>query len=229
MKKALFVFAILLFSVSSVFAQESKYRIDGKSYSKQIYDENNNQITNFKNWELIQDFYISPDNKKMLVYHKPDKAKAYLMTLYDLEPIQIIAECEPGWACHDIKWTKDFLIKVWGTSGGGTRFEYRSYKDLSIVREVVSYHPFEDVEDSILINPDSTMRKIEFYNYSDGTEIKTIDCIKELAEKNIYAGWIQINEVRKVGKRKFEFYIEGNLSIEGRENEEFQTVLELKL
>lgn len=229
MKKALFVVVILLFSVSSGFAQEPKYRIDGKSYSKQIYDENNNQITNFENWEYIKDFYISPDNKKMLVYHKPDKAKAYLMTLYDLEPIQIIAECEPGWACHDIKWTKDFLIKVWGTSGGGTRFEYRSYKDLSIVREVVSYHPFEDVEDSILINPDSTMRKIEFYNYSDGTEIKTIDCIEELAEKNIYAGWIQINEVRKVGKRKFEFYIEGNLSIEGRENEEFQTVLELKL
>lgn len=229
MKKALFVVVILLFSVSSGFAQEPKYRIDGKSYSKQIYDENNNQIKNFENWEYIKDFYISPDNKKMLVYHKPDKAKAYLMTLYDLEPIQIIAECEPGWACHDIKWTKDFLIKVWGTSGGGTRFEYRSYKDLSIVREVVSYHPFEDVEDSILINPDSTMRKIEFYNYSDGTEIKTIDCIKELAEKNIYAGWIQINEVRKVGKRKFEFYIEGNLSIEGRENEEFQTVLELKL
>ncbi len=229
MKKALFVVVILLFSVSSGFAQEPKYRIDGKSYSKQIYDENNNQITNFKNWELIQDFYISPDNKKMLVYHRPDKAKAFLMTLYDLESKKIIAECEPGWACHDIKWTKDFLIKVWGTSGGGTRFEYRSYKDLSIVREVVSYHPFEDVEDSILINPDSTMRKIEFYNYSDGTEIKTIDCIKELAEKNIYAGWIQINEVRKVGKRKFEFYIEGNLSIEGRENEEFQTVLELKL
>ena len=229
MKKALFVVVILLFSVSSGFAQEPKYRIDGKSYSKQIYDENNNQITNFENWEYIKDFYISPDNKKMLVYHKPDKAKAYLMTLYDLESIQIIAECEPGWACDDIKWTKDFLIKVWGTSGGGTRFEYRSYKDLSIVREVVSYHPFEDVEDSILINPDSTMRKIEFYNYSDGTEIKIIDCIKELAEKNIYAGWIQIDEVRKVGKRKFEFYIEGNLSIEGRENEEFQTVLELKL
>lgn len=229
MKKALFVIVVLLFSVSLVFAQESKYRIDGKSYSKQIYDENSNQITNFKNWELIQDFYISPDNKKMLVYHRPDKAKAFLMTLYDLESKKIIAECEPGWACDDIKWTKDFLIKVWGTSGGGTRFEYRSYKDLSIVREVVSYHPFEDVEDSILINPDSTMRKIEFYNYSDGTEIKTIDCIKELAEKNIYAGWIQINEVRKVGKRKFEFYIEGNLSIEERENEGFQTVLELKL
>lgn len=229
MKKALFVVVILLFSVSSGFSQEPKYRIDGKSYSKQIYDENNNQITNFKNWEYIKDFYISPDNKKMLVYHKPDKAKAYLMTLYDLESIKIIAECEPGWACHDVKWTKDYLIKVWSTSGGGTRFEYRSYEDLSIVREVVSYHPFEDVEDSILINPDSTMRKIEFYNYSDGTEIKTIDCLRELADKNIFAGWIQINEVKKVGKRKFEFYIEGNLSIEGRENEEFQTVLELKL
>ena len=93
---------------------------------------------------------------------------------------------EPGWACHDVKWTKDYLIKVWSTSGGGTRFEYRSYEDLSIVREVVSYHPFEDVEDSILINSDSTMRKIEFY-------------------------------------------IEGNLSIEGREEEEFQTIIEIQI
>ncbi len=228
MKKVFLIF-ILLFIYSFAFSQEPKYRIDGKSYSQQIYDENNNQITNFKNWEYIKDFYISPDNKKMLVYHKPDKAKAYLMTLYDLESIKIIAECEPGWACHDVKWTKDYLIKVWSTSGGGTRFEYRSYEDLSIVREVVSYNPFEDVEDSILINPDSTMRKIEFYNYSDGTEIKTIDCLRELADKNIFAGWIQINEVKKVGKLKYEFYIEGNLSIEGREEEEFQTIIEIQI
>ncbi len=229
MKKALFVFAILLFSVSSVFAQESKYRIDGKSYSKQIYDENNNQITNFKNWELIQDFYISPDNKKMLVYHRPDKAKAFLMTLYDLESKKIIAECEPGWACDDIKWTKDFLIKVWGTSGGGTRFEYRRYEDLSIVRVVTSYIPFKDVEDNVLIDPDSMMRKIVFYNYADGTELKTFDCIKELEEKNIYASWIQIGDIRKTGKGKYIFNVSGTLNIEGREDEEFQTVLELKL
>jgi hypothetical protein len=228
MKKVILIFS-LLFTVSFTFSQESKYRIDGKSYSKQIYDENNNQITNFKNWELIQDFYISPDNKKMLVYHRPDKAKAFLMTLYDLESKKIIAECEPGWACHDIKWTKDFLIKVWGTSGGGTRFEYRRYEDLSIVRVVTSYIPFEDVEDNVLIDPDSMMRKIVFYNYSDGIEIKTIDCIKELADKNIYAGWIQINEVKKVGKKKYEFYIEGNLNIEGRENEEFQNIIEIEI
>ena len=228
MKKVILIFS-LLFTVSFTFSQESKYRIDGKSYSKQIYDENNNQITNFKNWELIQDFYISPDNKKMLVYHRPDKAKAFLMTLYDLESKKIIAECEPGWACHDIKWTKDFLIKVWGTSGGGTRFEYRRYEDLSIVRVVTSYIPFEDVEDNVLIDPDSMLRKIVFYNYSDGIEIKTIDCIKELADKNIYAGWIQINEVKKVGKKKYEFYIEGNLNIEGRENEEFQNIIEIEI
>ncbi len=228
MKKVILIFS-LLFTVSFTFSQESKYRIDGKSYSKQIYDEYNNQITNFKNWELIQDFYISPDNKKMLVYHRPDKEKAFLMTLYDLESKKIIAECEPGWACHDIKWTKDFLIKVWGTSGGGTRFEYRRYEDLSIVRVVTSYIPFEDVEDNVLIDPDSMMRKIVFYNYSDGIEIKTIDCIKELADKNIYAGWIQINEVKKVGKKKYEFYIEGNLNIEGRENEEFQNIIEIEI
>ena len=155
-----------------------------------------NQITNFKNWELIQDFYISPDNKKMLVYHRPDKAKAFRMTLYN---------------------------------GGGIRFEYRSYEDLSIVRVVSSYYPFEDVEGNILINPDSMMKKIVFYHYSDGTEIKTIDCKKELADKKIYAAWIHINEVEKIGKRKYQFYIEGNLNIEGRQDEEFQTVIEYEI
>ena len=227
MKKVFFI-STLLFTFSLIFAQESKYRIDGKSYNKQIYDENNNQITEFKDWEYIHAFYISPDNKKMLVYHKPDKAKAYLMSLYDLESRTLIAECEPGWACDDIKWTKDFLIKVWGTSGGGTRFEYRSYDDLSIIRVVTSYIPFEDVEDDILIDPDSMMRKIGFYNYTDGTLIKEFDCIKALAEKKIYASWIQINDIIKVGKRKYEFHIEGTLNIEGREDEEFQTVLEIE-
>jgi len=126
MKKVFLVFSALIVISLSVFAQEIKFRIDGKPYNKQIYDENNNQITNFKNRELIQDFYISPDNKKMLVYHRPDKAKAFLMTLYN---------------------------------GGEIRFEYRSYEDLSIVRVVSSYYPFEDVEGNILINPDSNDEK----------------------------------------------------------------------
>jgi len=112
MKKVFLVFSTLIVISLSVFTQEIKFRIDGKLYNKQIYDENNNQITNFKNWELIQDFYISPDNKKMLVYHRPDKAKAFLMTLYNLKTKKIIAECEPGWACDDVKWTKNYLIKV---------------------------------------------------------------------------------------------------------------------
>ena len=99
MKKVLFIFTVYSLSLSLVLAQESKYRIDGKSYNKQIYDDNNNQITEFENWEYIKDFYISPNNKKMLVYHKPDKAKAYLMSLYDLESRSLTAECEPGWAC----------------------------------------------------------------------------------------------------------------------------------
>lgn len=126
MKKVFLVFSALIVISLSVFTQEIKFRIDGKPYNKQIYDENNNQITNFKNRELIQDFYISPDNKKMLVYHRPDKAKAFRMTLYN---------------------------------GGGIRFEYRSYEDLSIVRVVSSYYPFEDVEGNILINPDSNDEK----------------------------------------------------------------------
>ena len=50
MKKLIIFFALIL-SISSelIFAQEDeinhKYRIDGKSYDKQIFDNNNNQIT----------------------------------------------------------------------------------------------------------------------------------------------------------------------------------------
>ena len=47
--------------------------------------------------------------------------------------------------------------------------------------------------------------------------------------KKIYAAWIHITEVKKVGKWKYKFYIEGNLNIEGRQEEEFQTVIEIEI
>ena len=73
------------------------------------------------------------------------------------------------------------------------------------------------------------MRKIRFYSYTDGTLIKEFDCIKALAEKGIYTNWIQIQDTIKTGKRKYDFHIMGNLNIEGREDEEFQTVLEIEI
>ena len=91
--KNLFLTILLAFAFSACEKREPKYRIDGKSYCKQIFDERDNQITHFKNWELIENFYVSPDNKKMLVYHRPDKSPAFLITLYDLQSGKVVAEC----------------------------------------------------------------------------------------------------------------------------------------
>ena len=231
MKKTILLFATAALSISLFFAQEAKYRIDGKSYNKQIYDEHNNQITHYKNWERIDGLYISPDNEKMLVWHRPDKARAYVITLYDLRTNSIIAECEPGYACFGVRWTPDYLIYMWATTGGGKRFEYRSYTDLAVEKTVTAYFPFEDSEDDILIEAsyfygDNT---VVFHNFSDGSTIKTIDIIEELKKQDIHASGANITDIKKTGKRTYTFYIQCSLGSEGNDDKDFQAVLEYKV
>lgn len=136
MKRLVLIFMTVLLSAFMAFAQSEKYRIDGKTYCKQIFDNHGNQVSHFANWELIENFFVSPDESKMLVYHRPDKAKAFLITLYDLSTKRVIAEVEPGWHCSDVRWTSDYLIYIWATSGGGTRFDYMDYNTLELVREL---------------------------------------------------------------------------------------------
>ncbi len=230
MKKTLIIF-ILLFTSSSIFSQTSKYRIDGKSYNKQVYDENNNKITNFKNWELVDGLFVSPDNSKMLVWHRPDKARAYLITLYDLKTNSILAECEPGWACFGVRWTKDYLIYIWATTGGGTRFEYRNYKTLAVEKTINAYFEFEDEENNILIGASFFYcdNDIVFYNFSDGTKLKTINLIDVLEQKGIYSSGTSISDIKKIGTKKYEFDVSYYLNKEGMEDKEHQIVLEFEI
>ena len=221
-----------------------KYRIDGKSYNKQIFDDKNNQITNFANWELIQDFYVSPDETKMLVYHRPDKAKAFLITLYNLQTKKIIAEVEPGWGCYGIQWTKDYLIYIWRTSGGGVRYEYRDYETLAIEKVVQSYLFFQDLEENLLIDikyfTAGLRDGIIAYNYSDGTKLKSIKIIDDLYKmvwasdeprikaikgtgKGISVNCDCIYDFHKTGKRKYQFKLDYYFCIEGEEEFEDRT------
>jgi len=231
MKKCLIVLLILLNSLFSLYALESKYRIDGKSYNKQIFDDQNNQITNFKNWELITAFYVSPDNTKMLVYHRPDKSKAYLITLYDLKSKKILAECEPGFACFGVQWTDNYLIYKWGATGRGMSFEYRNYDNLKVEKTVTALISFEDFEDDILIKSSYFYfeKEIIFHKYSDGTVLKTVDCVEELRHKGIDTNAISVFGIEKTGKRKYKFSISYYLSSNGKEDEVHEMVLELKL
>ncbi len=230
MKKAFVVFT-LLFAISFIFSQESKYRIDGKSYNKQIYDKNNNQITNFKNWERIDGLYVSPDDTKMLVWHRPDKARAYLITLYDLQTNSIIAECEPGMACFGVRWTENYLIYIWATTGGGTRFEYRNYNNLAVEKTVTAYFPFEDEEDNILIGASFNYfeNDVVFYDFSNGNTLKTINLIDVLEQKGIYTSGTIVNDIKKIGTKKYEFDVMYYLNTEGMEDKEFQILLEIEI
>ena len=230
MKKVFFIF-ILFLTVPFIFARESKYRIEGKSYNKQIYDENNIQITNFKNWERIDGLYVSPDNTKMLVWHRPDKAKAYLITLYDLQTNSIIAECEPGMACFEVVWTKNYLIYVWATTGGGTRFQYRNYNTLAVEKSISAYFPFEDEEENILIDASFYYceNDISFYDFSNGNLLKTINLIDVLEQKGIYTSGTSVTDIKKVGTKKYKFDVSYYLNTEGMEDKEFQIQLEFEI
>ena len=254
MKKVIFVFAMIFAAgVSLVSAQgnSEKYRIDGKSHSKQIFDYKNKQITHFANWELIENFFVSPDESKLLVYHRPNKAKAFLITLYDLPSGKQIAETEPGWACRDIRWTKDYLIYIWATSGGGTRFEYRSYKSLKIEKGVQSYLFFEDEEEDLLFDTQyfggNANLGVAVYKFSDGSHIKTFDFIDELykkvwtsgepkikaAEENKKGIFVHIDSIsnfRKTGNRKYAFELDYVFATEDDEQcEDRSLTMEIEL
>lgn len=206
MKKQIY-FLLIFILFSPIYAQSNKYRIDGKSYCKQIYDDKNNQITFFKNWELIEKFYVSPDDTKMLVYHRPDKSRAFLITLYDLNKNQIIAECEPGWGCAGVIFTDKFLIYKWATSGGGTRFEYRDYNTLKVEKTISSYFPFEDIENNILIcaSYHYSDDEICLYNLSDGSVIQTVNLEQELLKKGIYSDATSMRDIKRTGNKTYEF------------------------
>ena len=224
--KNLFLTILLAFAFSACEKREPKYRIDGKSYCKQIFDERDNQITHFKNWELIENFYVSPDNKKMLVYHRPDKSPAFLITLYDLQSGKVVAECEPGWACFGVRWTKDYLIYTWATIGGGERFDYMDYKNLNLEKEINGPCFYEDPEDDILIGyAENVALSVDFYEYSTGREIKSVSVTEDFERENDHVHITRsVSDVTNVGKRKYK--IEVCCFVDGKEDEDlFKTFI----
>lgn len=209
--KSIVLMCIIVMPLSA-FSQERNYTIGGPQYNRQIYDSRKNQVTHFKQWELIRDFYVSPDNEKMAVYHRPDKSKCFLLTLYDLKTHTVISECEPGWACVGIRWMKDYLIYMWATSGGGTRFEYRNYNNLNVAFVLNSYGYYEDAEDDVLIfYPiySASDSGVSVYEYSTGKKISG----DFLSGKSGYTiRYIKIDEkikpdINKIGFHQYEIGI----------------------
>ena len=134
------------------------------------------------------------------------------------------------------------------SGGGGTRFEYRNYETLEVVRVLKARIFFEFPEENVLIEkPDFGGGKCTFYNYSDGSEIKTVDFkerlfrklwasdepkIKALAGtgKGIFVGGTYIVDVRKVGNRKYSFDLDYVFFVEDdEEGEERSLTMEIEI
>jgi hypothetical protein len=208
----IFFFLLLLFPTSA-YPQEigsnntEKALVKGPSYNRQVYvktSQGDLRVTNFGKWELIRELFVSPDEKKLLVYHKPDKGKSLLISLYDLETNKLIAETKPGWSCYGVRWTDNYIIYEWATSGGGHRLEYRDY-NLNLIREISSYFWFFDVDSDVVIdlpNYSAEDGEINTYKYSDGTKIQTINFKNKLGELYI------CSECKKIGKKQYVLTVE---------------------
>lgn len=97
--------------------------VGGSKASKQILIKQANktsQLTNFSNWENIQELYVSPDKHYLIAYHRADKEKFYKITLYDLNRRISVATTAPGVACLDIKWLDNKILFISGATGIGT-------------------------------------------------------------------------------------------------------------
>ena len=163
-------FLLICVAVLPLFADE-KIKSDGNK----IFDDKNN---------LVENTFVSPDGSKELVCHRQDESGDCLISLYDLRSKKLIAESKNQWWCRGVRWTDDYLVYTWATTGGGWRFEYRNYKNLSVEKLVTSYHPFEDPDENLLFDTNYMCLNsdigIAAYNYSDGNTIKVFSFIDEL-------------------------------------------------
>ena len=209
-----------------------------------------NKIFANKN-NLIENTFVSPDGSKGLICYRQGGAGDYFISLYDLRSNKIIAESKTQWWCRGVRWTDDYLVYTWATTGGGWRFEYRTYKNLSVEKLVTSYHPFEEPEENLLFDTNYMCGNsdigIAVYNYSNGEEIKVFNFIDELyrslwtsgepkitllgkSGKGIFAHIYSIENFSKTGKGKYSFVMNYVFQIEDEEESEYRsTVMEIEL
>lgn len=112
------------------YSQELAYQIaDGYVYvggskaSRQVFIAQNDstyRLSNYANWENIDELFVSPDKNYLIVYHRADKERFYRITLYDLQERIAVATTAPGMACHDLKWFADKILFISGWTGLGT-------------------------------------------------------------------------------------------------------------
>jgi hypothetical protein len=105
-----------------------KIYVGGKKSERQIYFEQQGTakaITNFKSWEDIDIILLSKDEKMLLVHHKPNKVRAFKLSIIDMQSLKIIKSITPGYS-GNLFWTKNNnILHVWGC--GSPCVEFKLY------------------------------------------------------------------------------------------------------
>jgi hypothetical protein len=117
------VFVFFLVYSSSVFSQpkvEILFNYKRGSYKGSYYDvivtKNGvkKNLTWFKPWDEVNETILSPDNKYLLVRHKPQHGRSYLLSMYNLETMKLMKTMAPGHG-GEINWnTNHQLVHSWG-------------------------------------------------------------------------------------------------------------------
>lgn len=120
--KAIIIGIVLLFPLCSLAQVKAEERFNYKrgSYKGCYYDvvvsKNGKQhnITMFRPWEEIEKVLLSPDDHYMMVRHKPQLGRSYLLSVYDLKTLRLIKRIAPGYG-GGLNWNnRHQIIHQWG-------------------------------------------------------------------------------------------------------------------
>jgi len=116
--KKLQLISILFFAPLILLGQKKEVKIKfhhGAYYDVfVIEDGKETNLTDFDQWTVVEDLEISKDKKYFFFRHKPAKAKAYKLTVYDLENVSEMGEIVPGYG-GTFGWNElNQIIHWWG-------------------------------------------------------------------------------------------------------------------
>jgi hypothetical protein len=207
---ALFFVSAVLFGVDKITTRAGVLSVEGFPLNSQVYltgAQGRVGITHFARWELVEYISVSPDEKLLAVYHRPDKAKAFSLDIYRLSDSTRVATVKPGYSCINILWTDDKLIFHSGMTGTGDIYRFYRLKDLGYLYEIVGLGQYFDLESGrTIVQPiySGSDGTYEVYDTQNGARVETFDF------KNEIGGIYTANDIQKLGTRKYRFQVETN-------------------
>jgi hypothetical protein len=127
--------------------------IGGKDYNRQVFIEKDGKthaITHFKPWETVDQIVLSPDEKRLLISHRGNKAPKYELSVLEMSTFTITNSVAPGFG-GELFWTKSGNVLLeWGC--GTECANFRLY-DSSLVQIVDNRWTFglrESIDDDVV-------------------------------------------------------------------------------